>query len=607
MDARGELCPRAAAIAGEIAARQAEARRLRDLRERQTGEALARVTPAAGGGGAAHDPVQERACASAAIARATSEHLLQFVDLALEKLQTQDAWWRGELERAGAQSGGLTDYVTQLASETSEVIERSSSRDALDRDGLDDGDEQWEDATDEHATEMVRGICCRRRRHHRHRLPMPRPDVEVTLWNLLKDLIGQDLTRVTLPVFINEPLTFQQRLAEELEAWPLLDIAAGGTEPLLPDDADWHEAESLRRPADLAQHSVLRLLHAVTFAIAGYASTFGRTRKPFNPLLGETYELVESGSDGGGIRHFSEQVGHHPPVTAFHCESLRQTEEGKPTFVLSGGVEPKTKFKGTRVDAVPHGELSVTTEPHGDRFLWRKVNTSLNNVIVGTQYLDHWGVLRMSNAATGDSAAVEFHKPGMFSGSSAPINQVSGTVRDRQGNDVFKLEGSWSEELWATPCQPYAEETLGLKVMGRRLVWRRTPLPPWSASMYGMSAFGFGLNDDHDLESSSAASHLPATDARRRPDVRALERGDLDAAAKEKVRLEEQQRAARKARGKAGATEENDWGWAPRWFARAAPEGVTAGHSAPPEAWSFTRQYWQAKVKGDFGDVPQIY
>ena len=51
----------------------------------------------------------------------------------------------------------------------------------------------------------------------------------------------------------------------------------------------------------------------------------GRTRKPFNPLLGETYELVESGSDGGGIRHLSEQVGHHPPMTAFHCESLRHT------------------------------------------------------------------------------------------------------------------------------------------------------------------------------------------------------------------------------------------------------------------------------------------
>ena len=39
---------------------------------------------------------------------------------------------------------------------------------------------------------------------------------------------------------------------------------------------------------------------------------------------------------------------------------------------------------------------------------------------------------------------------------------------------------------------------------------------------------------------------LPPTDARFRPDHRALENGDYDLAASEKHRLEEKQRAARK-------------------------------------------------------------
>ena len=38
--------------------------------------------------------------------------------------------------------------------------------------------------------------------------------------------------------------------------------------------------------------STTRLIYIAAFAVSGYASTKGRTSKPFNPLLGETYELV---------------------------------------------------------------------------------------------------------------------------------------------------------------------------------------------------------------------------------------------------------------------------------------------------------------------------
>ena len=43
-----------------------------------------------------------------------------------------------------------------------------------------------------------------------------------------------------------------------------------------------------------------------------------RHSKPFNPLLGETYELV---NQEGSYCVVSEQVSHHPPVTALHAES----------------------------------------------------------------------------------------------------------------------------------------------------------------------------------------------------------------------------------------------------------------------------------------------
>jgi hypothetical protein len=38
--------------------------------------------------------------------------------------------------------------------------------------------------------------------------------------------------------------------------------------------------------------SVERLMHIAAFAVSGYSGTAGRTTKPFNPLLGETFEFV---------------------------------------------------------------------------------------------------------------------------------------------------------------------------------------------------------------------------------------------------------------------------------------------------------------------------
>ena len=41
--------------------------------------------------------------------------------------------------------------------------------------------------------------------------------------------------------------------------------------------------------------------------------------KPFNPLLGETYELINDNFD-----LIAEQVSHHPPVTAAYCKGKKQ-------------------------------------------------------------------------------------------------------------------------------------------------------------------------------------------------------------------------------------------------------------------------------------------
>jgi hypothetical protein len=68
--------------------------------------------------------------------------------------------------------------------------------------------------------------------------------------------------------------------------------------------------------ASLEPDPLLRLAYVTAFQISRYCTAVDRLQKPFNPLLGETYELVTN-----HYRLIAEQVSHHPPITAYHVEA----------------------------------------------------------------------------------------------------------------------------------------------------------------------------------------------------------------------------------------------------------------------------------------------
>lgn len=85
-----------------------------------------------------------------------------------------------------------------------------------------------------------------------------------------------------MQVNFNEPLSMLQRLTEDLEYHDLLDKAA--------------KCES----------SMEQMCYVAAFSVSSYSTTVHRTAKPFNPLLGETYELDRL--EEQGYRSLCEQV-----------------------------------------------------------------------------------------------------------------------------------------------------------------------------------------------------------------------------------------------------------------------------------------------------------
>lgn len=60
----------------------------------------------------------------------------------------------------------------------------------------------------------------------RKKLPDPiEKEKSVSLWSMIKDNIGKDLTKICLPVYFNEPLSSLQKCFEDLEYSYLIDRA----------------------------------------------------------------------------------------------------------------------------------------------------------------------------------------------------------------------------------------------------------------------------------------------------------------------------------------------------------------------------------------------
>jgi hypothetical protein len=356
----------------------------------------------------------------------------------------------------------------------------------------------------------------------RSRLPHDRSKEKVSLWKLLKSMVGKDLTSLTLPAYLCEPLSFLQRLCEEFEYYSVIDDAAGTADP--------YE----------------RLARIAAYSVSTYSATIGRTGKPFNPLLGETFQFYDERT---GFHFLAEQVSHHPPISAFHCRSRH--------FTSWGSITPRNKFWGKTIEFHPDGPLHIVLHKTKEHFTWNKPTTTVHNLIIGELYLDHHGEVQVTNTTTGDYAILNLSKRRMFG---AGAYRVDGLVFTNKGVSKMRVHGTWSDALYADKVR---EGTVMASLDAEPsptatsvLLWKRNELPDWSADQYNMTTFAMGLNE---LAAPLAPILLP-TDTRYRPDSRALENNDAKGAADNKARLEQKQREAKAVRVKAKQE------WEPRWF-----------------------------------------
>lgn len=381
-----------------------------------------------------------------------------------------------------------------------------------------------------------------------------------SLIGFVRKNVGKDLSAISMPVSANEPTSMLQRVCEQLEYAPLLDLAA--------------KAQTPRE----------RLMYVSAFAISYISVNRSKeraNRKPFNPLLGETFELLRTDSEvPGGFRLLVEKVVHRPVRLAMHADAALWSFTQSPA--------PAQKFWGKSAELTSDGRARIALRlPDGtDEFYsWNIASMYLRNVVMGEKYIEPVNNMTINNESSGAKATVDFPSKGVFGGRSEEVKV-----------DIYEADGSHAglnlSGTWTTSLRMVENGKAGADV------WTAGDLVPKATTTYGMTTFAASLNEITPIEKD----RLPPTDSRLRPDQRFAEQGQLDDAEAWKVKLEEAQRVRRR------DLEESGEQYQPKWFVKVSDDAPASGEDE--EVWRFKGgkdSYWEHRAAGDWKGVEEIF
>lgn len=355
-----------------------------------------------------------------------------------------------------------------------------------------------------------------------------------SLLSFLRKNVGKDLSSVAMPVTSNEPISILQMISETFEYSDLL-------------------GKAIDSPTKTEM-----LTYVSAFAISCLSIHRDKTRalrKPFNPLLCETYELVR---EDMGFRLLAEKVSHRPPVFAFHADHS--------DWECSYTVSPLQRFWGKSVELNNEGTFRLKFKKSKESFEWLQPTTMLKNLIAGERYVEPINEFEVLSSSSG-SSTVSFQAAGMFSGRSEQL-----TLQVEPAGEAKKtLHGKWTESL-------VDDKT-------KTVIWETGKLVPESKKKYGFTEFTANLNEITEIE----RDNLPPTDSRLRPDIRAYESGNVEEAEALKLKLEQAQRDRRN----------NGLDPKPRFF-----EKTKSG------TWKIVQgpsNYWERRKRHDWSDVKPLW
>ena len=317
--------------------------------------------------------------------------------------------------------------------------------------------------------------------------------------NIVKEMISSATQNKPAPVYFNEPLSICQRQCEQFF---YLDL--------------------LNKVCIESKNKSLQLGYISAFIIGEIFLRLNRNLKPFNAIIGETYEFYENKYQ---FRYYAEQVSHKPQITAYIGET--------PEFALYGDTKNSTSFKIMKGAM----ELSFKNKVHlhikstNDHFTYNRPNMMIKGFLKPPMHNDYNGTTIIENELFPDNKAeIKFIEE---SWTNSELGLIEGKIFNGD-KIVYLIQGNWTEAIYLVDNDNNENKIELLKLDKNQQYLQNS-----KDTEYFLPSFCYNLNYmDKNLEES-----LPKNDSRFRKDIRLLEeKEDTSEAQIYKEKYEEKQR-----------------------------------------------------------------
>lgn len=309
------------------------------------------------------------------------------------------------------------------------------------------------------------------------------------VWFLMKQVRpGMDLSRVVLPTFILEPRSFLDKLSDYYYHADIISKAAAENEPFM------------------------RMKTVVQWYLSGFYKKPKGLKKPYNPILGETFRCYWEHGNGTKTFYLAEQVSHHPPISSFYATNR---QDG---FTISGTILAKSKFYGNSTSAILDGLVTLSMLARGEDYVMTIPYAHCKGILMGTMTMELGGKVNISCEKTGYNTELEF-KLRPFLGGGEFTNAVSGKIKIGK-ETLAVIDGHWDDKVTIKDKKTGQEEIL----------WQVTP----EIKSSRLKRFTVPVEDQSEWESARLWQHVG----------QAIVDEDQVAATEEKTKLEVAQRQA---------------------------------------------------------------
>ena len=261
-----------------------------------------------------------------------------------------------------------------------------------------------------------------------------------------------------------------------------------------------------------------RMKYLFAFAVSGVhqGPMKCRSRAPFNPILGETFQAV---NEKDGSRLYLEQTEHHPPTFNFSIIGPNKHFEYNGFGTIDAHLTNINIIKGERIGK------TILKFDDGSLFTFTILKTRINGIIMGDRIYNYYGDL-----------IIKDYK-----------NKVECIM-----NLTDEVQQGMLSKLWYGKTNPQYDESIAVIKQVNPQTKNKDVKAKGYASWLGQVIFGdktyWSIFDEEQKWTQTGIDFILPSDSTKREDLEALVKGNLEEAQEKKEKLEQLQREDQKKR-----------------------------------------------------------